>query len=151
MTQPLPGTYLSNTPARIGPSLGYRAGWSQPGFGKAVPDALSAWGCSTCQCGAAACWSHGAPWTSEYPQHAGNLQGHVNEQRGKESVYRNVNTDINIMRSPVLPFSNVASSRNTMQWSMLDLFRVYILLAKQGLTDWHFSIYLPFSQTLQGF
>lgn len=137
MTQTLPGTYLSSIPARTGLSLACRFGWSQSGFGKSVPDALSAWGCSTCQCGAAACWSRGAPWTYECPQHAGNLQRHVNEQRRKESVCWNVSTDINVFRGPVLRLLCVASSRNTARQSTLDLFGTYIFLGEQetyGLT-----------------
>lgn len=147
-TQHLPGTHPSNTPARIGLSLACKVGWSKSGFGKTVPDALSAWGCSTCQCGAPACWFHEAPWTCKYPQHAGSLQKHVNEQRGKESVCWNVNIGINIIRGHVLPFSWEGTPRNR---SMLDLCGVYMLLAEQRLMDRHFSVHLPFSQRLQGF
>lgn len=134
-TQPLPGTYLSNTPARIGPPLACRVGWNQSGFGKAVPDVLSAWGCSTCQCDAAACWSHGAAWTYWCPQPAGNLQRHVNMQR-EESVSWKVNTDINIIRGPVLPFPSSTEHAGclglTSSWLRRDLW------TKTSLSTCHF-------------
>lgn len=147
-TQPLPGTYPSKTPARIGLSLACRVGWSRSGFGKPVPDALSAWGCSTCQCGAPACWPREDPWTYKYPQHAGNLQRHVNQQRGKGSVCWNVRIGIDIIRGPVLPFSREGTPCNG---NTLDLSGAYMLLAEKRLTDRHFSVHLPSSQRLKSF
>lgn len=140
-TQPLSGTYPSKTPARIGLTLACRVGWSQSGSGKPVPDALSAWGCSTYQCGAPACWSHEAPWTYKYPQHSGNLQRHINEKRGKKSVCWNVNIGINIIRGPALPFPREGAPCNR---NMLDLSEAYMLLAEKRFMGKHFSVYRHF-------
>lgn len=111
-TQSLPGTYLSNTPARSGLSLDHRVGWSLSGFGKAVLDALSAWDCSTCRCGVAACWSHWVPWTYEYPQHAGNLQRHIIEQKAVTLLTSSV-LEAPSPPSPALPHQE-------MQWSVCN-------------------------------